>query len=385
MAGGISWVGRSALAGRARPSQSTLADAPPRLLGHRSRAPAGGTLASARRAYTVAQADAQRERAAAWRGDNVPGVSLEQLAADASALARRLRLPPHDDGALRFYSEYTRADGSKRSWCHWLVPRVLMVGRYPHPDPTAHPDLLHRRCASCGGPTLDESRAHLARLLGDGARVRCFASLLDEVPAQTDDAAWPADGRCYLPQQDREHFPAPFVRYYDAVMRAASRADGDGDGVGYGGADADGDAVAAVGGEGEKGGAGVAWPLPSFVHFPMRDCAVPWSDGAARSLLADLVSRLDVDTTDAPDGRAALYVHCWSGRGRAGLIGGALLALLRPELAPAQVLRIVQAGYDSRAGAGLAPARGDRSPQTVEQRDWLENFVMELRELRQVQ
>lgn len=80
---------------------------------------------------------------------------------------------------------------------------------------------------------------------------------------------------------------------------------------------------------------------------------------------------------------AVLYVHCWSGRGRAGLIGGALLALLRPELPPGEVLRITQAGYDSRTGAGLAPARGQRSPQTDEQVAWLEDFVLELRRRQQ--
>lgn len=91
-------------------------------------------------------------------------------------------------------------------------------------------------------------------------------------------------------------------------MRAASRADGDGDGVGYGGADADGDAVAAVGGEGEKGGAGVAWPLPSFVHFPMRDCAVPWSDGAAyaQPRAARFAPSTAVDAPDASHQRRML-------------------------------------------------------------------------------
>lgn len=91
-------------------------------------------------------------------------------------------------------------------------------------------------------------------------------------------------------------------------------------------------------------------------------------------MLAELVSRMDNNDD-------VLYIHCWSGRGRAGLIGGALLALLRPEMPPAEVLRVTQAGYDSRAGAGLVPARGRRSPQTAEQVAWLEDFASELKHL----
>lgn len=110
---------------------------------------------------------------------------------------------------------------------------------------------------------------------------------------------------------------------------------------------------------------------PAFISLPMRDCSVPYSEATAYALLAELVARMDRDD-------AVVYVHCWGGRGRAGLFGGALLALLRPELTPAEVLRVTQAGYDSRAGAGLAPARGGRSPQTPEQTAWLEDFTTAL-------
>ena len=42
---------------------------------------------------------------------------------------------------------------------------------------------------------------------------------------------------------------------------------------------------------------------------------------------------------------SALYLHCWGGRGRAGLVGACLLSLLRPELDGAAVLDTVQRAY----------------------------------------
>merc|ERR1711879_782293 len=76
--------------------------------------------------------------------------------------------------------------------------------------------------------------------------------------------------------------------------------------------------------------------------------------------------------------RGCLYIHCWGGLGRAGLLGACTLALLRPELGPEEVLICTQVGYDSRsAGAQLA---GRRSPQTWQQRDLVRDFTLQLRE-----
>jgi alanine transaminase len=74
-------------------------------------------------------------------------------------------------------------------------------------------------------------------------------------------------------------------------------------------------------------------------------------------------------------GGSALYLHCWGGRGRAGLMGGCLLSLLCPELTGSEVLGVVQAAYSSRAGARQMPAALRQSPQTDEQRAFVRRFV----------
>lgn len=225
-----------------RRSCNFMASCPGRaLVGTAAPIPLGGLRRAAHFRATRVPPDqdvARLGRTALGRADASSLVTLEQLAREAVSLRSRLgRLPPHRDGALGFDSLYTHADGSKRSWSHWLVPGRLMVGRcaprarrvgcsaaaalaaavqitrassprglrpgtcrYPHLDPTAHPDLLRRSCPSCGGPTVDEARAHLSRLVRE-ARVSCFVSLLDEVPPQQAAARWPADGRQYLTNQ----------------------------------------------------------------------------------------------------------------------------------------------------------------------------------------
>ena len=72
-------------------------------------------------------------------------------------------------------------------------------------------------------------------------------------------------------------------------------------------------------------------------------------------------------------------MHCWGGRGRAGLVGACLLALLHPGLDAAAVLDAVQRAYDSRSGAGAMPSALKRSPQTERQRALVRSFVSSVR------
>ena len=74
-------------------------------------------------------------------------------------------------------------------------------------------------------------------------------------------------------------------------------------------------------------------------------------------------------------GGSAIYLHCWGGRGRAGLVGACLLSLLWPELNGETVLDAVQGAYNSRAEAGTMPSALKRSPQTDEQRAFVRGFV----------
>ena len=74
----------------------------------------------------------------------------------------------------------------------------------------------------------------------------------------------------------------------------------------------------------------------------------------------------------------------WGGRGRAGLVGSCMLSLLRPDLDGPEVLRLVQAAYDTRAGAGTMPGVLKRSPQTEEQRRFVKGFVSAVRASRRL-
>jgi alanine transaminase len=265
------------------------------------------------------------------------GVSLRELQARAAAVRAALSLPPHSDAQMRIDLAFSRIDGSTRGWANWLVPGFVMAGRYPHLDPIAAPPRAGAR-AFTGGPSADEVGGFLSAILSTPERrLDAFVCLQDELPAQDRAEAWPADGRVYLASAEaRARFPGPFVRYHDAVLAATPA--------------------------GRR--------PPGFAHYPIVDLSLPESVELTYALLAELLERL-------PAG--ALYVHCWGGRGRAGLIGGALLACLRPEMDGAEVVRAVQAGYDTRAGAKDQKGSLARSPQTPDQREWLAAFADALR------
>jgi protein-tyrosine phosphatase len=86
-------------------------------------------------------------------------------------------------------------------------------------------------------------------------------------------------------------------------------------------------------------------PSARHVRMPIRDFSVPTPD--------DLVATLD--TIDAElDAGGIVYVHCWAGCGRTGVVVGAWL---------------VRHGLDPRAALDrIAQARGLGCPQTLEQR-----------------
>ena len=73
-------------------------------------------------------------------------------------------------------------------------------------------------------------------------------------------------------------------------------------------------------------------------------------------------------------------MHCWGGRGRAGLVGACLLSLIWPRAEADEILGLVQSAYDTRAGAALMPAPLQQSPQTEGQRRFVRDFVRAVRE-----
>ena len=207
-----------------------------------------------------------------------------------------------------------------------------MVGQYPGQNPEV------------SGPSSDEVASHLSTLL-QNARITMFVSLQSEIPAQNDYDAWNRNGgEVYLENvADRAQFPRPFTHYAPVVESILSAS------------------------------------LPArrynnkerrdcnFLHWPIQDLSVPSNSHQLNNLLLKLLDAMNDD--------AVVYIHCWGGRGRAGLVSSCLLSLLFPDASAQSILDLVQAGYDSRLGAKDMPDALSRSPQTESQRQFVRAFV----------
>jgi hypothetical protein len=86
-----------------------------------------------------------------------------------------------------------------------------MLGRYPHGTPVG---------SKTGRPSPEEAREHLRKVTAAGICV--FLMLQQEVPAQDDDAAWPAGDLVPLadPAQAKK-YPLGFSRYYNDAVDVA--------------------------------------------------------------------------------------------------------------------------------------------------------------------
>lgn len=243
-------------------------------------------------------------------------LQLLSVAAEVRAKMGPLSPPPAKD--LSFDSSFVQVDKHNRGFCNWLIPGHLMIGQYPGQNPF-------------DGPTANAASNHLKRAVSK-AKVSVFCSLQKETPAQGKDEAW-ENGKCYLqPEAIRRKLPLPFVQYAPLVRKYSC---------------------------GQED--------PVFLHAPIEDLSVPECQEPLQRLLLQLLEHLNDDR--------ALYIHCWGGRGRAGLVGACLLTLIWPHLDATTVLQWVQRGYSTRAGhERLAPEYAS-SPQTCPQRDYVRAFV----------
>ena len=142
-------------------------------------------------------------------------------------------------------------------------------------------------------------------------------------------------GEVYLNPMSRREFPRPFTRYGPLAQDFSE------------------DPSVEVG----------------FLHCPIEDLGTPSCNDTLLRLLSELLYHLESNANNA------LYLHCWGGRGRAGLIGACTASLLFPELTSQEILALVQGGYDTRAGAQAMHRALRRSPQTEQQREFVREFV----------
>lgn len=205
-----------------------------------------------------------------------------------------------------------------RGFCNWLLPNAIMIGQYPGMTPESN------------GPSQKECNIHIENMVSD-ANITLFCCLQSEVPCQLDDASWASD--VYLEPYYRREFPRPFTRYSTIAQALTDR-------------------------------------TIRFIHNPIEDLSVPSCNDSLLNLLSQLIEHFEAD-----EGDNAIYVHCWGGRGRAGLIGSCLVSLIFPELRADQVLDLIQKAYSTRAGADSMPLGLRRSPQTEQQQLFVKEFV----------
>lgn len=275
----------------------------------------------------------------------VPAAFNSILLERATSLRRKIpsEFPARDE--LFFPSAYLKSSARSeqekqtdknaylRGFCNWIIPRRIMVGQYPGQNPEV-----------CG-PTAHDVEQHLSTLLHD-AGVNMIVSLQSEMPAQSEYDEWSENnGEIYLEGfAVRKQFPMPFTHYapvIDAILSSSTS-------------------------EMEQTNRTVEC---SYLHWPIEDLSVPSNSQSLNDLLLKIMTFLDEHD------KAVVYIHCWGGRGRAGLVASCLLSLLSPDMEAQVILDLVQAGYDTRLGAKQMPLGLSRSPQTESQRDFVREFV----------
>lgn len=285
-------------------------------------------------------------------------VLLERAVAVRKKLSTTTVPPPYEADALAFPSSYLKGnkDGSeddqqqqrrhRRGFCNWLIPGKLMIGQYPGQTP------------EIGGPSAAEVQAHV-RSVVQKARVDTFCCLQSEVPCQSDDAAWEAaGGEIFLDPITRRQFPGPFTHYAPLAVQAFQEL-------------RDNSETEMGTATGNQYNEKQLELKPTFLHAPIEDLSVPNSQPLLR-LLSELLSIMGDDNNHG----GVVYLHCWGGRGRAGLVGACLLSLIWPDMTANVILEdCVQRAYETRDGAAEMPPGLSRSPQTETQREFVRTFV----------
>jgi alanine transaminase len=170
-----------------------------------------------------------------------------------------------------------------------------------------------------------ESKNHIDRMVQD-ANIRVFCCLQDEIPPQDDFTTWTFfDGK----YKDFSH--------YGTLAKNALNSSSE---------------------------------EITFLHTAITDLSTPDSSSLI-SLLSQILDEVLKDKN--------VYIHCWGGRGRAGTVGAILLGILYPELESVDCLDWVQRAYDTRDGAKTMPVALQKSPQTSDQRDFVQDFISEIR------
>jgi protein-tyrosine phosphatase len=328
-------------------------------------------------------------------------------------------------------SSYTKRN-HQRGFSNWILKQYIMIGQYPGQTPekdgpslssvkrhiesllfatAADDDDVHANDNDNDDNNKNNNNHHHDIIISTKKNIGfLFCSLQDEIPSQTDYTSWKKQktpGRIYLSwESGRREFPHYFGHYEPIVMdvflkkkkqqqqqqqqqsistmrnnrnrkmmmikkkkkkkKDLSRNHEDN-------AHYDDDNFASS-----------SSSSPSFLHMPIIDLSTPNSSSLYQTLSTLLQTledhhQLNSNSNSNNDHHHnAIYIHCWGGRGRAGLIGSCLLSILFPELSAEYILDWIQRGYNTRLGSEYMPVGLRKSPQTYTQREFVCNFVKEM-------
>uniref|UniRef100_A0A061QWI1 Map kinase phosphatase 6 n=1 Tax=Tetraselmis sp. GSL018 TaxID=582737 RepID=A0A061QWI1_9CHLO len=221
------------------------------------------------------------------------------------------------------------------SYANWLLPNQLMLGRYPFVEPS--------RCR-----TRVRGEDQLRTILEAGVNV--FISLQAELPDQVDIPIGGKDG--FVPYKATadliasamsDHAPAEQHTglrnpWLDSYLPPRKRPQ-------------------------EPSAASERRLIElSYLRFPVTDMDVP-----SMEVVDSVISAID----EALGSGKKVYLHCWGGRGRAGVVGACYLVKAFGVSAE-EALQRVQLAYDTRRDSQRL------SPETNEQRQFVHDFAARL-------
>lgn len=206
--------------------------------------------------------------------------------------------------------EFTAQHEASRT-ANWLIPGHVMCGHYPGNCPTR------------------QQKEKLVRenlqILRHKHGIDTFVCLQDELPPQ--DGVWPEEG--VAKTSERAKWATGKFQNYRRVLSII---------------------------EEEEDVKSKISKKPDYVHYRLPDLSVAKSLNDLDEIVSHLVGRVK--------GGHKLYVHCWGGRGRTGLVSACLLGALYANLDVEEALERVQMSYSLRQ-----PWREKLSPETDEQKN----------------
>jgi len=281
-------------------------------------------------------------------------MQLQLQTVTVSALSKKYspttKMPPLLPFSTMTYSTNPKADDDEKTdmmiafkqahefstEANWLIPSVVLCGHYPGacPSRTWSDEKVIKNLHSIISPPLtEEEECGLDGKASGGGGIDTFVCLQDEIPHQ-EHGIWPKEG---IPKKSKR---APMAKGNFHNYRNLMPTNEENSNT-------------------ENGDNEI-----SYVHYKLPDLSVAKTLNDLDAIISYLVERIENDNK--------IYIHCWGGRGRTGMIAACLLGALYADIDAEEALSRVQTAYSLRQ-----PWRqGILSPETDEQktqvRDWFE-------------